>query len=56
MAAYNGGPENTSIWSELSGQDSDLFVEVVRFEETRNYMRSIYEIYKMYQSLYGTIP
>jgi soluble lytic murein transglycosylase len=56
LAAYNAGPEAAPIWRNLSGPDSDLFVEVVRSEETRNYIRSIYEIYSMYKSLYGTIP
>ena len=56
LAAYNAGPEAASIWRDLSGPDSDLFVEVIRLEETRNYVRSIYEIYSMYRSLYGTIP
>jgi soluble lytic murein transglycosylase-like protein len=31
-------------------------VEVVRFEETRNYIRNIYEIYIVYRSLYGSVP
>ena len=56
LAAYNGGPEAASIWRDLSGPDSDLFVEVVRADETRTYIRSIYEIYSMYRSVYGTIP
>jgi soluble lytic murein transglycosylase len=56
LSAYNAGPETAPIWRDLSGPDSDLFVEVIRFEETRNYIRSIYEIYSMYRSLYGTIP
>jgi soluble lytic murein transglycosylase len=56
LAAYNAGPESAPIWRDLSGPDSDLFVEVVRSQETRNYIRSIYEIYSMYKSLYGKIP
>ena len=56
LAAYNGGPGNAEAWRNLSGSDPDLFVEVIRYEETRNYIRSIYEIYSMYRSLYGTIP
>jgi soluble lytic murein transglycosylase len=56
LAAYNGGPENSSVWRSLSGSDSDLFLEVIRFEETRNYIRSIYEIYFMYRSLYQVFP
>jgi len=56
LAAYNAGPGNAEIWKQLSGDDSDLFVEVVRFEETRNYIRGVYEIFTMYRSLYGTVP
>jgi soluble lytic murein transglycosylase len=56
LAAYNGGPSAAPIWRDLSGLDSDLFVEVIRFEETRTYIRSIYEIYSMYRSIYGSVP
>ena len=52
LAAYNGGPGNALAWKELAGDDPDLFLEVVRFEETRNYIRFIYEIYNTYRSLY----
>ncbi len=45
LAAYNGGPGNAVEWKRLSGEDPDLFLETVRFEETRNYIRNIYEIY-----------
>lgn len=53
LAAYNGGPGNASAWQELSGPDPDLYLESVRFEETRNYIRNIYEIYVIYKRLYG---
>jgi len=53
LAAYNGGPGNALEWQKLSGEDPDLFLETVRFEETRNYIRSIYEIYVVYKRLYG---
>jgi soluble lytic murein transglycosylase len=53
LAAYNGGPGNAKAWRDLSGGDPDLFLEVVRFEETRNYIRNIYEIYVIYRRLYG---
>lgn len=52
LAAYNGGPGNALAWQELSGGDPDLFLEVVRFEETRDYIRSIYEFYVIYRRLY----
>ena len=54
LAAYNGGPGNSLQWKELAGDDPDLFLESVRFEETRNYIRNIYEIYAIYKRLYGT--
>jgi soluble lytic murein transglycosylase len=53
LAAYNGGPGNALQWKELAGEDPDLFLETVRFEETRNYIRNIYEIYAIYKRLYG---
>jgi soluble lytic murein transglycosylase len=54
LAAYNGGPGNALEWKKLSGDDPDLFLESIRFEETRNYIRNIYEIYAIYKRLYGT--
>lgn len=53
LAAYNGGPGNALEWKALAGDDPDLFLESVRFEETRNYIRNIYEIYLIYKRLYG---
>ncbi len=53
LAAYNGGPGNALGWKELAGDDPDLYVESVRFEETRNYIRNIYEIFVIYKRLYG---
>ncbi len=53
LAAYNGGPGNAIAWRELSGDDPDLFLEVVRFQETRDYIRLIYEIFSTYRSLYS---
>jgi soluble lytic murein transglycosylase len=54
LAAYNAGENAAPIWRNLSGSDPDLFVEVVRYEETRNYIRGIYENFKMYQTLYNS--
>ena len=54
LAAYNAGPEAAAIWRDLSGPDPDLFLEVVRYQETRNYVTSIYEIFAMYSRLYAT--
>jgi soluble lytic murein transglycosylase len=56
LAAYNAGPGSAEAWRGLSGPDPDLFVEIVRFAETRDYIRSIYEIFWMYRMLYETLP
>lgn len=53
LAAYNGGAGNAANWLLLSNGDPDLFVEVIRFSETRRYIRSIYEIYSIYINLYA---
>ena len=52
LAAYNGGPGNAAIWQSLANGDPDLFVEVVRFDETRQYLMAIYEIFNIYSRLY----
>jgi soluble lytic murein transglycosylase len=56
LASYNAGPAASPIWWNLSGGDSDLFLEIIRFQETRDYIRSIYEIYTLYRSLYEPGP
>jgi len=55
LAAYNGGPGNALEWKKLSGNDPDLLLESIRFEETRQYIRNIYEIYVIYRRLYSPI-
>jgi hypothetical protein len=32
--------------------DPDLYVEIVRIEQPQLYVRSIYEVYRIYQDLY----
>ena len=55
LAAYNAGPGNASVWKDLAGNDPDLLLEVVRFQETRDYIRFIYEIYTIYRTLYSPV-
>ena len=54
LAAYNAGPGNVQIWMELADGDIDLFVEIIRFAETRNYILNITEAYHAYSVLYST--
>lgn len=56
LAAYNAGPENARIWRDLARDDPDLYLETVRFEETRDYIRSIFEIFTIYRTLYDGNP
>jgi soluble lytic murein transglycosylase len=54
LAAYNAGPGNAEIWFGLSNGDPDLFVEIIRYSETRNYVMQIAEFFYIYQRIYGT--
>ena len=56
LAAYNGGPGNASEWKREAPNDSDLFLEIIRFSETRDYIKRIYEIYTIYNRLYDRTP
>jgi len=53
LAGYNGGPGNAMEWLGISGKDIDLFVQTVRFDETKLYVERIYEQYSVYRYLYG---
>jgi soluble lytic murein transglycosylase len=52
LAAYNGGPGNTQAWKSLAANDPDLFLEVIRSAETRQYIMQIYEFLQIYQHIY----
>jgi soluble lytic murein transglycosylase len=56
LAAYNGGPGNAQQWRLLAPDDPDLFLEVIRFAETRNYIRGIFELFNIYRLLYDRTP
>jgi len=56
LAAYNAGPGNAEIWFNLAKQDSDLFLEIIRYEETRNYLTQISEFNGIYSRLYERMP
>jgi soluble lytic murein transglycosylase len=56
LAAYNGGPGNAAVWQSLANGDPDLMVEVVRFDETRQYLMAIYELFTIYSRLYARVP
>jgi soluble lytic murein transglycosylase len=53
LAAYNAGPGNAATWFSMAEEDIDLFVEIIRFTETRNYIQYILETYTYYSILYS---
>ncbi len=53
LAAYNAGPGNAATWLAFARQDPDLFLEIIPYQQTRDYIRRIYETFVIYRSLYG---
>jgi soluble lytic murein transglycosylase len=56
LAAYNAGQGNAAIWRQLAQDDQDLYLEVIRFDETNRYIKGIYEIFNIYRQLYEGSP
>jgi soluble lytic murein transglycosylase len=52
VASYNGGPGNVQDWLTLSGNDPDLFVEILRASETRTYVMQVVEFFNIYRMIY----
>jgi soluble lytic murein transglycosylase len=52
LAAYNGGPGNAQQWLDAVAGDLDLFVETITAEESRRFLRRVYEGYVIYETLY----
>lgn len=56
LAAYNGGPGNAEYWRQLAPGDPDLFLEVIRYDETRTYITQIAEFLNLYRRMYEIAP
>lgn len=56
LAAYNGGPGNAKVWKDLSNGDPDLFLEIIRYDETRSYLTQISDFLNIYNGLYSRKP
>ncbi len=54
IAAYNAGKEIVSVWlgTMKNFSDSEVFVEVIPFKETREYVKRIFQNITIYELLY----
>ena len=55
LAAYNAGAASEGAWLALRAR-SGPFLETIRFSETTDYIRSIYENYYMYRFSTDLLP
>lgn len=54
IMAYNGGSEAVSTWADRSGDaPTDIFVEKIAYQQTRNYVRRVYQNLARYRLLDG---
>ena len=53
LVAYNAGAGNAEAWLRLSGGDPDLFLEVLRAQETQDYLMQITEFLNIYNLVYA---
>jgi soluble lytic murein transglycosylase len=53
LAAYNAGGGNVVRWLQRYGDDPDLLVEQIPYNETQTYLRIVYDNYWHYRALYG---
>jgi tetratricopeptide (TPR) repeat protein len=54
LAAYNAGPGRISQWrNDPTYRDTDVFIEHIPFQETRNYVKIVKHYTRIYTALYG---
>jgi soluble lytic murein transglycosylase len=52
LAAYNAGEGSVGSWLQLEEYDPDLFLEIMRFQETQIYLMQITEFLNIYKLVY----
>ncbi len=53
LCSYNAGPAKINVWREhLGGLDEELFIELIPYTETRDYVKRILANRDMYEALY----
>ncbi len=53
LAGYYAGPGNAQVWQQLAQGDPDLFVEVIRLPDAKNYVQTANQYFLEYNDLYG---
>lgn len=53
IAAYNAGPHRVKRWLPESNMPADIWIELVPFKETRNYVKSVLAYQVIYASKLG---
>ena len=54
VASYNAGPQAVSSWmAKYAGKDQDEFVEMIPYQETRQYVKRVLRSYREYLRLAG---
>ena len=55
IAAYNAGRKAVRRWiGKFGGRDTDEFVELISYKETRRYVKRVITSYRIYRYLYAT--
>ncbi|HNW82359.1 MAG TPA: lytic transglycosylase domain-containing protein [bacterium] len=53
IAAYNAGPHRVTEWvKKYKGMDNYLFIEMIPYQETRNYVKKVLRYFLIYSYLY----
>ncbi len=53
IAAYNAGPRRVSEWlRSFKGTEASVFIELIPYIETRNYVKKVISYYQIYSYLY----
>jgi hypothetical protein len=55
VASYNAGPTVVKLWKNKfeTFRDADEFIESIPYEETRNYVKKVFNNYWIYKKLYS---
>ncbi len=57
IASYNAGPEAVTRWKKWGDPlEADLFIDLIPYDETRDYVKKVLKSYWIYKKLYSIHP